>query len=56
MGKYIPNKIRCKNCMHFEKLNFYSGICNKHTHSHNCTIFVRPNQQFNVCFQERGAE
>ena len=53
MGKYIYNKNICKNCFHYEKQNFNSGICKKHSSSYGCTIFVRPNQQFNVCFQER---
>ena len=54
MGKYIPHKIRCKNCKHFEKLDKCTGICK--SRFWGCTIFVRPNMQVENCFQKEGAE
>lgn len=54
MSKPIPNKIRCKKCMYFEKLHECIGICKRR--SHGCTIYVRPNQQIKNCFVKRGNE
>jgi hypothetical protein len=50
-GKYIPNKIRCKNCIHFKKTEAKNvGICN--LRSCGCVIFVRPNMQIENCFEK----
>ena len=53
MGDYISNKIRCKNCVYFNKISKSVGVC-KHPANGYLTIFVRPNQQADLCFVERG--
>ena len=54
MGKYIPNKIRCKNCKHFKNFDKGIGICV--LRSRMGIAFVKPNMQVEKCFEGRGAE
>lgn len=52
MGEYISNKIRCKKCKYFTRLNKNAGIC-RHPSIH-FPFFVRPHLQFAFCFEEGG--
>ena len=55
MGEYISNKIRCKKCEHFEKTDDKNiGICKLHSYGMVHPIFVTPNKQIPICFEEKG--
>lgn len=47
MGKYIPHKIRCKNCKHCKVVGAGVALCNIRE------AFVRPNMQIEKCFEEK---
>lgn len=50
MGEYFANKVRCKNCEHFESIDKSVGFC--HLNEPAYIFVVHPNQQM-PCFVER---